>query len=225
VPDRHIRRGGAEYFSALAALLPKGLAWPRNLDSVLMRTVKGLAQYWGFVDGRAADLLERETDPRITLEMLSDWERAFGLPDPCLAEPLTIGERQRILVHRITMLGAQSRAFFIGVANELGHTIRIREYAPFMCGISRCGITLDWVGNPRWQLGPPENRFYWTVRVDTARLIWFRVTKGQVGIDPHLRIGLSSDLECILGRWKPAQTLIIFDYSGLSRSDPMAGTP
>lgn len=190
-----------------------------------MRTVQGLAAYWGFVDSRAADLLERETDPRITIEMLSDWERAWGLPDPCLEEPLTIGERQRILVQRITMLGAQSREFFIGVAREIGHTIRIREYAPFMCGISRCGVTLDTVGNPRWQLGPPENRFYWTARVDTARLIWFRASKGQTGIDPHLRIGLSSDLECILNRWKPAQTLIIFDYSGLSRSDPMAGTP
>jgi uncharacterized protein YmfQ (DUF2313 family) len=225
VPDRHIRRGATEYFSALANLLPKGLAWPRNEDSVLMRTVKGLAAYWGFVDNRAADLLERETDPRITLEMLSDWERAWGLPDPCLAEPLTIGERQRILVHRMTLLGAQSREFFINVAREIGHTIRIREYAPFMCGISRCGITLDWVGNPRWQIGQPENRFYWTARVDTARLIWFRVTKGQTGIDPHLRIGISSDLECILNRWKPAHTLIIFDYSGLSRSNPMAGTP
>ena len=67
---------------------------------------------------------------------------------------------------------------------------------------------------PNYGLGPPENRFYWTVHVTGASLIWFRV-KGQTGVDPHLRIGLADDLECLLGRLKPAHTEIIFDYSNL----------
>jgi uncharacterized protein YmfQ (DUF2313 family) len=79
---------------------------------------------------------------------------------------------------------------------------------------------------PNYGIGPPENRFYWTVHVDQASLVWFRVTKGQTGVDPHLRIGLANDLECLLNRWKPAHTQIIFDYSGLSDpGDPMEGTP
>jgi hypothetical protein len=32
---------------------PHGIAWPRNPDSVLQKTVKGLAKIWGYVDGRA----------------------------------------------------------------------------------------------------------------------------------------------------------------------------
>ena len=45
------------------------------------------------------------------------------------------------------------------------------------------------------------------------------------GHDPHLRIGLADDLECLLNRWKPAHTQIIFDYSGMETGGEMAGTP
>ena len=72
-------------------------------------------------------------------ELLPDWERNWGLPDPCYTAPLTIAERQLALVMRMTMLGAQSRAFFIEVAAQIGYTITITEYRTFVCGIDRCG--------------------------------------------------------------------------------------
>jgi hypothetical protein len=70
---------------------------------------------------------------------------------------------------------------------------------------------------PNYGLGPPENRFYWTVYVNQISLTWFKVGGGggQCGVDPHLRIGIPTDLECILNRWKPAHTKILFNYSGL----------
>src|SRR5258707_8103611 len=115
--DRHVRRTGDEYRDAFLSLLPQGQAWPRHAPgSVLWQAIDGLCDYWGFVDGRAADLLVRESDPRTTLELLPDWERNWGLPDPCYAEPQTIGERQRELVMRMTMMGGQSRQFFIDTA-------------------------------------------------------------------------------------------------------------
>jgi uncharacterized protein YmfQ (DUF2313 family) len=254
--DRHVRRSGDDYIDALAALLPVGPAWPREYDSTLMKLVGGVSQIWGDVDGRAADLLEIESDPRSTVELLPDWERNWGLPDPCYSAPQTIGQRQLALVMRMTMLGSQSREFFISVAAMIGYTITISEYRVFVVGIDRCGdnrvygvvppdpMRNEWgvpimdaegdepVANgelsewPNYGLGPPENRFYWTVHVSTASLTWFRVTKGQTGVDPHLRIGLADDLECLLNRWKPAHTEIIFDYAGLGDpGDPMAGTP
>src|SRR4051812_31872200 len=111
--DRHIRRLGSDYTQAFSNLLPQGLAWPRHASSVLMKVVSGLASIFGFVDARAADLLEIETDPRFTGELLEDWERAFGLPDKCLSEPVSIADRRIALVLRMTLLGAQSREFFI----------------------------------------------------------------------------------------------------------------
>ena len=253
LPDRHVRRSGDDYASAFTDLLPRGAAWPREPETVLMNLIGGLSMIWGDpVDARAADLLERESDPRTTAEMLPDWERNWGLPDPCYAEPLTVNDRRIALVQRMTIQGAQSRQFFIDVAHQIGYTITITEYRPFMVGIDAVGdnrtigtgatmfdqfdhVILNPLGTPvqagqyseyPYVFGPPENRFYWTVHVGQTRLTWFRCASGQTGIDPHLRIGIATDVECVLNRWKPAVTSIIFDYSGsTSGNDPMAGTP
>jgi uncharacterized protein YmfQ (DUF2313 family) len=257
--DRHVRRSCDDYTDALADLLPVGPAWPREYDSVLMELVHGLSCIWADpVDSRAADLLEFESDPRLTIELLPDWERAWGLPDPCYTAPQSIDERHLALLMRMTMLGAQSREFFIGVAAQIGYTITITEYRTFVVGLDHVGdarvygaagapdplMFNEWgvpIMNargdapvadgelsewPYYGLGPDANRFYWTVHVDQAKLTWFRSASGQCGVDPHLRIGIADDLECLLNRWKPAHTQIIFDYSGLSDpGDPMAGTP
>jgi uncharacterized protein YmfQ (DUF2313 family) len=255
--DRHVRRSGDDYGTAFLSLLPQGQAWPKNPGTTLDLACRGLAEYWGFVDSRAADLLEQESDPRETLELLPDWERNWGLPDPCYTAPQDIDGRHRELLMRMTMQGSQSREFFIGVAAQLGYTITITEYRTFVVGIDRVGdsrvygaagapdpiMRNEW-GNPimdengdayvkegelsEWPyygLGPDTNRFYWTVHVANASLIWFRCSSGQCGVDPHLRIGLFDDLECLLNRWKPAHTQIIFDYSGLETGGDMAGTP
>jgi uncharacterized protein YmfQ (DUF2313 family) len=302
--DTWTQRTAAEYAQGFNSLLPRGGAWPRDQESVLQKVVWGLAGIWGDpVEAEAALLLTKESDPRSTVMLLPDWERAWGLPDLCLAEPLTIADRQNALVSRMTMLGGQSRAFFIKLAASIGYVIRITEYAPFMCGVSECGDTtgragvigtssdtLSFTTGPygpinvtagmplvagdgvmlvsrstganvqgyvtsysgtqlyftatsfsgvssysdfnllriddyRWEIGPEEMRFYWTVAVDAARLSWFRASSGQAGVDHHLEIGIATDLECLLRRDKPAHTDIVFDYSGLANAGSMAGTP
>ena len=215
--DRHVRRSAEDYAEGFANLLPQGRAWPRDPESVLMKFLAGEARIWGDqVDARAADLLEIEADPRLTNEMLSDWETAFGLPDPCVAEPLGIEARHAALINRMTTEGGQSRAFFIAVAAAIGYAITITEYSPFMCGMSRCGDTRPTGATGekyRWEVGSPDMRFYWTVRVSGVRVTWFRAGSGQCGVDPMVRIALATDLECVFRRWKPAHTQVIFDYS------------
>ena len=216
--DAWVRRDAGAYAEAIAGELPTGAAWPRDPDGDLMRWVDGCAGVWGDVSGRAADLLVTETDPRFAFAMLPDWERAFGLPDPCVAEPLTLADRHKALLTRMTAQGGQSRAFFLAVAAALGYTVFIREYSPFMAGISRAGDTRPRApqnlaeNHPRWMVGAPEMRFYWTVYVLGARTRWFRAGSGQAGVDPMVRIGLATDLECVVRRWSPAHTQVIFNY-------------
>lgn len=194
--DRHVRRSGDDYGKALLALFPRGLSWPRNVDATLYKVTNGVAQVMGYVDARAADLLVTETDPRTTTELLPDWERNFGLPDPCLPyPPNTIPDRQRALVARMTMRGAQDRNFFTALAAELGQSINIHEYAPYMCGVSRCGDTRSPLygadsAHYRWQLGPPEMRFHWTVDLTSVL----------------------SGVECVLRRYGPAHTELVITY-------------
>ena len=98
-------------------------------------------------------------------------------------------------------------------------------YPLVMVGISQVGDTRDAQGNYRWEIGPPEMRFFWSVHISNVSLIWFRCAAGQCGVDPHLRIGAPLDLECLFNRWKPAQTKVIFDFSDLVNGGPMDGTP
>ena len=235
--DVHVRRAGSDYAKALLELLPYGPAWPRAVGSTLVMAINGLADYYGFVDSRAADLLERESDPRKTFELLPDWERNWGLPDPCFHETISLSDRQRMLVFKMTLFGGQSRDFYINdVAwGMLGYKSTISEYAPFMAGVSRAGDTRPPAqsaadpgglhGDFRWYIGPASLRFYWTVHVSTTRVTWFRASSGQAGVDPHCRIAKATDLECLLNRWKPAQTQIVFDYANMTPPDPMYGTP
>jgi uncharacterized protein YmfQ (DUF2313 family) len=220
--DRHVRRTGSDYTRALLALLPKGQAWTRDVGSTLVRTLSGLAEYWGFVDGRAADLLEIETDPRYTQEMLVDWERNFGLPDPCFHEGQSVAERQAFLVFWMTLLGGQSKDWFFYIAGLLGYTITITEYSPWMFGVSEVGLTDDGTGYWRWEIGPPEMRFYWTVTVPATSLKWWQFNVAEFGVDPHLRIGSATDLECLFNRYKPAHTEVIFNYTEPTYMQPMA---
>jgi uncharacterized protein YmfQ (DUF2313 family) len=254
--DRHVTRTGEDYAVAMQALLPQGPAWPRAEENVLTRVIRGLTRIWGDFEIRASKLLEQESDPRITVELLPDWERNWGLPDPCYEAPQSIAERQQALVQRMTIEGAQSREFFIQIAADIGYTITITEYRPFRIAMDACGDTRVYgaAGAPdpimRNEWGQPimgadgtspvaegelsawphyglggASTYYWSVHVHDAKLTWFRVTAGQVGVDPHLRIGVFDDLECLLNRWKPAHTVIVFDYSGLQTGGDMAGTP
>jgi uncharacterized protein YmfQ (DUF2313 family) len=224
--DVHVRRSGSDYAQALLSLLPDGQAWTRNITSTLVKACNGLADYYGFVDGRAADLLERESDPRITFELLPDWERNWGLPDPCFPSATTIGERQRMLILAMTWQGGQSRAYFEKIMEWLGYgAVVVREWSPFMAGISQAGDTRP---NPdehfRWYIGPPEMRFAWSIQIGKPSLVWFRASSGQAGVDHHLRFGVIDDMQCLLNRWKPAHTALVYDVSYASLS-PMEGTP
>jgi len=206
--DKYIRRGGDEYGSALFDCLPFGQAWPRTEEGVLYKVVYGLAKIWGDVDGKAGDLLQIESDPTKTTEMLTDWERNFGLPDFCFPIPPTDEDiRRTLLVKKMTLLGAQDRQFYIDQADDVGQAVSISEHAPYMCGVSRCGDSrmpslTDDVDHYRWELGRPEIRFYWEVKL-------LALHPDYVGVD----------IFCLLRRWKPAHTEVLFDFSSFNDGD------
>lgn len=63
----------------LRGLLPPGRVWQLEPGAFLGRLLLAAADELVRVDGRALDLL-RETDPRRTVELLTDYERVLDLP-------------------------------------------------------------------------------------------------------------------------------------------------
>lgn len=225
-------RDATAFAHALMALLPTGEIWPRASDSTLVRVVTGLTRVVGRWANRCGTFLLVEAFPPTSLNLLPDWERVLGLPEPCLVPPTTIRERQLQVREKLARRpGGQSRRYFLGLAARLGyhetdspsqaparlpiplgrrHVVTITEYRPFMAGVSRSG-------DATWTIAPPDMRWVWTVSVPGNRLTWFRCGGGggRAGQDPHLRIARAEDLECLLQKLKPAHTRLFFSYTGI----------
>lgn len=195
-----VERTRDEYRDALAALLPLGGAWPREVGSALMQFLASLAAEFQRLDGRAAQLLA-ETDPATTTELLGDWERVVGLPDPCVTTAQTVAERRQALEGRLTAVGGQSRAFFIALASRLGYSVTIDEFASSTAATA-AGISFT---GDEWA-------HIWRVNVPTTVAVTpFRAGAGAAG-EP-LRAWSNEVIECQFNRYKPAHTRVLFAYS------------
>lgn len=190
-----------DYLAQLQALLPQGFAWPREADAALTKLLLAWADELARVDGRAADLIE-EADPRTTAELLADWERVAGLPDPCveaLAGTQTTAQRRAALVAKLTTIGGQSAAYYIALAASLGYTITVTEFRPFVAG----SVAGDALTNDEWI-------FAWQVNAPAESIVAFAAGRSCAG-EP-LRAWGNELLECVINRLRPAHTHVLFAY-------------
>lgn len=218
---------------ALLAKLPLGEIWPRALDIDLYRTMRALAGVVARWAERVGRFLLWEAFPPTSYDLLPDWERVLGLPEPCFPAAQTLEERRQAVLEKLQRRpGGQSRPYFTGIARRLGYhvdepsehalpqelpfqagridQITIREFRPFMFGVSR-------LGDSRWRFAPPRMRYVWIVSVPGVRLKWLRFGHGasRLGQDPHLTIRRAEDLECILNKYKPGHTALFFNYQNI----------
>ncbi len=192
----------AAWFSALKSVLPVGKAWDfvRSGASRLSDIVDGLSPELNRVSNVLRDLWI-QSDPRDALDttdpgydtiaLLPDFERNYGLPDPCIGAPSTTDERRAILYAKWVANGGQSEAYFIGVAEALlgsGFTVTITSpaHAPFRCDISACGDPLY-----------DEQYFY----------VW------EMEVTPVPTVDQQTALECLINRYKPSHTSVEFTYT------------
>jgi uncharacterized protein YmfQ (DUF2313 family) len=189
-----------DYSRQLVALLPPGPAWSTDDDAAtLTLQLNAWAQEFARVQARAATLTE-EADPRGTYELLTDYERIFGLPTACMyGIEQSLEQRHDALVSQMTSLGGQSRAYFIALALAAGFTITITEFVPFNVGMT----VADPIYGPDWY-------FAWQVNASLSKVVYFRM---RSGVNEALAAWGNQLLECLINRYKPAQTLAIFSYA------------
>lgn len=192
--------GVADYTSQQQALLPPGAAWSREPDADLTRLLTAHAEEFARVDQRARDL-RAEADPYNTVEMLADWERVAGLPDACAGAMDTIYARQLALVAKLSAVGGQSRAYFIGLAAAMGYEITITEHKVRQYGDPHGDPYGGWEWNFVWQVNAPATTIH--------NRLYGRSYYGE----PYRTWGYEQ-LECAIEALKPAHTRVLFSYGG-----------
>lgn len=189
------------YVQQLQALLLLGKAWTREVGSTTTNLLTGIAQEFARVDARTDDLLN-EADPRTTIELLDDWERVAGLPDPCVTIDQTIAQRHIALTSKLTMQGGQSRPYFIDMAASMFYpNATIDEYEPFLCGINACGDAL-------WT---EDDRFIWQINLPSDGATTY-FSSGESGAGEPLQAWGDEAIECRINKFKPAHTKVVFAY-------------
>jgi uncharacterized protein YmfQ (DUF2313 family) len=190
----------ADYLAALQALLPRGRVWPRDAEAVITKTLSALAPTYERQNARSNQLIV-DAFPASTIELLPEWEKTLGLPDPCAGASPTIAARRAHVVARFKALGGQSVPYFIAYAQALGYAITITEYAPARVGIS-CA------GNP---LNGPDWAHAWQINAALHTVVRAQVGVSQAG-EP-LAYWNNAVLECQLREVMPAHTVLIFSYT------------
>ncbi len=173
------------YTELLLRLMPRGRAWAQGGDSRLRQLLSGLAAELAHVDERAQELLA-ESYPGTTFELLVDWERVTGLPDPCVGELRELAQRRAAVLARLGTLAEQRPDFYVWVASTLGFQVSVREYHTAYCGTAVCS---DPIG--------AGYAYAWEIVVDGT-------------YEPP-----SERLECALRRLAPAHTVLLFSYEPL----------
>ena len=186
-----------EWWAATMGLLPQGLAWARDRLSNLGRLIEVMADERRQRHERSLILLEAEAVPTLSVELLPEWERALGLPDPCRAAPGTLAERHAEVADIFFADHAPTAENMVAWAARAGWNISIREQRDFVLGVSQLGDAMG------------ESDFAWVVSVLDQNIDFFRLGQNALG-DPFWTWPDLATLECVLRRANPGHLQIYF---------------
>ena len=189
-----------QYFNMLMALMPRGLLWEHlQEDPTFVGLFESVAEEFALLHAREDDLRD-EADIRTTYEILPEWETAYGLPDPCAGDDLTLEQRYSMLFAKYTNKGGQRPQFFIDLAASVGYNVTITEFQPFTVG----GTVDDLLYGESW-------KFAWQVNAPSETVNYLTVASE---VSAALANWGNERLECAITRLKPAHTHVLFSYGG-----------
>ncbi|PYY87084.1 phage tail protein [Pseudomonas sp. TKO26] len=194
-------RTAQQYRAQLRALLPAGPAWEPERVPELALVLTGLSQELARIEARAFALLN-EMDAGGVNELVPDWERVMGLPDPCIGLEPVFEDRRLAVRQRLTAVGGQSCGYFIEIAVRLGYpeaTITERRAPRF--GRSRFGAA---------HFGTWSAQFMWTLNTGPRRRLGRRFGASYWG--ERFGVNPSGALECVIRRSAPAHALESINY-------------
>jgi uncharacterized protein YmfQ (DUF2313 family) len=186
-----------QWWQATIDLVPRGLLWTRRRASNFGKLIEAIATERQLRHQRKLILLDIESVPTTAFELLPDWERASGLPDPCLAAPAGLEQRWQALADVWFADHPPTPDNMIAWANQAGWNIAIREQRAFVAGISIAGDTVG------------ENDSTWVVTVGGQVRHFFHAGRNVAG-DPLWDFPDLGTLECVLRRANPGHLMVFF---------------
>ena len=196
--DMAVSKTAEEYRDALLSLLPRGDAWPTDLDSNMAKLMFGIAEEFARIDARAMSVI-RESHPSTAFELFKEWEQMYALPHSCSGNDPSFQERRQALIQAYRANGGQSRQFFITLAALLGFTITITEYQERTFGND--------LGGP---FGGEEWNYVW--QVNTSLNNYAERSFGEP-YGEYYRTWGNQRLECLFNRLVHSHRHIIFSYT------------
>lgn len=195
-------RNAEQYRVQLRQLLPQGPAWDLERLPELALVLEGLSIELARSDARILALYT-EMDPAHVTELVPDWEQVMGLPDACLGDSPSFGDRQMSVRQRLTAIGAQTPAYFISIAKGEGYpNATITQYRAPRFGKARFG---------RAHFGTWRVQFMWTLNTGGRQLAGRRFGVSYWG--DRFGVNPGSALECLIRRYAPAHTVVHINYS------------
>lgn len=194
-------RTAGQYAEQLRALLPAGPAWDPEQVPEVDQVITGLSLEFARIDLRAFDLLT-EMDPNGVSELVPDWERVMGLPDPCLGLNPSFEDRRLSVRQRLVAVGGQTPAFYVDIAISQGYPdATVTEYRTPRMGRSRFGVA---------HFGTWNVQFMWKLntggRKRQGRRFGASYWGERFGVNP------GSAIECLIRRAAPAHTVEHINY-------------
>jgi uncharacterized protein YmfQ (DUF2313 family) len=106
--------------------LPTGVAWDayRIVGKNLYRLWSAFARAYDDMSAALCRLVT-ELNPYTTEHMIEEWERAVGLPDPCLPTANTLAERRGLVLFRLAKRRWTTSAEWVELASLFGLQIKI----------------------------------------------------------------------------------------------------
>jgi uncharacterized protein YmfQ (DUF2313 family) len=181
--------------------LPPGWAVNKDPAGYFGKLALALAQEESRLEQRV-DALMNELDPRSAQEMLPEWYRSVGLPDPCVGPPPTSAIGRLQLLERLNpALRGQAIPVIVALAAFYGFAITVTEPLVWTCD-STCDAPL-WdvrAANVIIIRAPAVPVFFWTC---------------DAICDDPLDWAGTTVLECVIRRRVGPSDTVYFIYGGM----------